>query len=208
MENSEKKPSLGRRIYIAAALFLILIGLPAVSWFYLRGGLNWRKDALAELSSWGQIRPAYIVWPDGTREDMLDGKVVVVHVFGENPDLTAENRQILDTCEKLFNQFGQTNHFRLAMVAQGGTAEFRSHFQTMESAEHATWVWTGAVGSWRTIIENGYQYFCRGESIQPDPEYFALADTSGAIRRYYNALDNKQVERMVQHIALLLPPAE
>lgn len=208
MESKEKKPSLARRIYIAAALFLILIGLPAVSWFYLRGGLNWRKEAVAELSTWGQIRPAYIVWPDGTEEDMLDGKVVVVHIFGENPDLTANNQKILDTCEKLFNQFGENYNFRLAMVTQGGTPEFRSYFQKMPSSDHAVWVWTGALGSWRTIIENGYEYYCRAEKKQPDPEYYALADTSGAIRRYYNALDEKQVERMVQHIALLLPPVE
>lgn len=208
MENTEKKPSTGRKIYIAAALFLILVGLPAASWFYLRGGLNWRKEALSELSSWGTIRPAHIVWPDGTREDMLNEKVVVIHIFGENPDLTPDNRKILDSCEKLFNQFGTTNNFRLAMIAQGGTAEFRTHYQTMASAEHATWVWTGGLSSWRNIVDNGYEYFCRAEKVQPNPEYFALADTAGTIRRYYNALDDKQVERMVQHIAILLPPAQ
>jgi hypothetical protein len=207
MENVEKKPSLGRKIYIAAGLFLILVALPAVSWIYLRNGLNWRKEAIAELANYGKIGKATIIWPDGAWEDQLKSKVVVVHVFGENPDLMDANRQVLDTAEKLFNQFGKTNEFRLAMIASGGTAEFRSYFQKMPSAEHATWVWSGGLGSWRTIMENGYESYCLAEDIKPDPVYFALADTSGTIRRFYNALDQKQVDRMVQHIAILLPPA-
>lgn len=205
MENKDKKPSVGRKVYIAAALFLILVGLPAVSWIYLREGFNWRKTAVAELGSYGKIRGAYIIWQDGTKEDLLKSKVVVLHVFGENPDLTDANKTIIDTGERLFNQFGKNEHFRLAMVAQNGTAEFRSYAQTRPSADYATWVWTGGVGSWNTIIANGHDMFCRAEGYSPIAEYYALADTSGVIRRYYNALDDKQVERMVQHVALLLP---
>lgn len=205
MENEAKKPSMGRKIYIAAALFLILVGLPAVSWFYLRSGLNWRKAAVAELADYGKIAKAPIIWPDGTWEDQLKGKVTVVHIFGDNPDLTETNRQILDTAEKLFDQFGSTNEFRLAMIANGGTAEFRSHAQKMPSADHATWAWSGGLGSWRTAVENGYESFCLAEGIKPVPRYFALADTAGTIRRFYDATNQKQVDRMVQHIALLLP---
>ena len=209
MENVEKKPSLVRKIYIAAALFLILVGLPAISWIYLRNGLNWRKEAVSELANdYGKIGKATIIWPDGTSEDQLKSKVVVVHVFGENPELTDDNRQILDTAEKLFNQFGQNHEFRLAMIASGGTADFRSYFQKMPSVDYATWVWVGGVGTWRAITENGYESFCLKEGVKPDPKYFALTDTSGTIRRFYNALDQKQVDRMVQQIAILLPQSQ
>lgn len=208
MENEEKKPTTGRKIYIGAALFLILIAMPAVSWLYLRDGLQWRKDAVAELANYGKIAKATVIWQDGSKEDMLQGKVVVVHIFGENPDLTEANRTILDIDEKLYDQFGQNLDFRLAMVSSGGTAEFKSYFQKMPSADYVTWVWTGGLGSWRTIMENGYESYCKAESVKPVPEYFALADTSGTIRRFYDALDTKQVERMVQHIAILLPTAQ
>ncbi len=208
MENEEKKPSLGRKIYIAAALFLIIVVLPGISWLYLRNGLNWRKEAVAELANYGKIAKAPIIWPDGTWEDQLKGKVVVVYLFGENPDLTETNRHILDTAEKLYDQFGQNLDFRLAMITSGGTAEFRSYHQKMPSAEYVTWVWSGGLGSWRTIMANGYESYCLAEGTKPVPEYFALADTSGTIRRFYNAMDQKQVDRMVQHIAILLPPAQ
>ncbi|MCB0529742.1 MAG: hypothetical protein KDC65_14795 [Saprospiraceae bacterium] len=205
MENTENKPSTARKIYIAAALFLILVVLPGVSWIYLRDGLNWRKDAVAELGSYGQIRPAYIIWQDHTKEDLLKSKVVVVHNFGEDPDLTDANRKILDTGERLYKQFSQNPDFRLAMISRGGTAEFRSYAQTLPSADYATWVWTGGLGSWRTILDNGFEAYCLKENISPYKEYYALADTAGAIRRYYDATDDRQIERMVQHIAILLP---
>lgn len=205
MEKIEGKPSSGRRIYIAAALTLILIVLPAVSWYYLRGGLKWRKDAVSELSVYGKIRPAFIIWQDHTKEDLLKSKVVVVHNFGDHPDLTAANRKILDTAEKLHQQFGKNPYFRMGMISRSGTAEFLSYKQTLPSIDYATWVWTGGLDAWQTILQNGYEYYCIAEKTKPEPEYFALADTSGTIRRYYNAMDDKQIERMVQHIALLLP---
>ncbi|MBK8195703.1 MAG: hypothetical protein IPK76_21800 [Lewinellaceae bacterium] len=208
MEEIEEKPSLGRKIYIAAALFLILVVLPAGSWIYLRNGLNWRKTAVAELSNYGKIRGAYVIWPDQTKEDLLKNKVVVVHTFGESPDLTADNRKIIDTGQKLFSQFGQNTYFRLAMISNKGTSEFLSYAQTLPSSEYATWVWTGGLGSWSTILENSYESYCLAEKVSPAKEYYALADTSGTIRRFYDALDDKQVERMVQHIAILLPPSE
>jgi len=37
-------------------------------------------------------------------------------------------------------------------------------------------------------------------------EFYALTDVTGQIKCFYNALDEKQVTRMVQQIARLLPP--
>ena len=203
MSDATPPAPLGRKIMI----FVVLIILPAISWVYLRNGLNWRKEAVAELGSYGQIRSANVLWPDGTKEDQLGGKVVVVHLFGKNPDLTPVNKKVIDTGEELFKQFGQNEHFRMAMVAEGGTSEFRSHVQTRPSIDYATWVWVGGVDAWRTVIENGYQSFALKTGAKSMSEYYALADTAGVIRRYYDATDDEQVKRMVQQVAILLPPS-
>jgi hypothetical protein len=197
--------SKGRKIGVTIALAIILVVLPAISWIYLRNGLNWRKEAQAELKAYGKVRSAPVIYPDGTKYDRLKGKVCVIHYFGENPDLTDSNRRIIDDGQKLFEQFGQNDAFRIVMVSQGGTSEFRSHYQKLPSIDYATWVWAGAVGSWKTILVNGYESYCLEEKIQPAQEYYALSDTSGTIRRFYDALDEAQVSRMVQHIAILLP---
>ncbi|MBK9337129.1 MAG: hypothetical protein IPM98_11340 [Lewinellaceae bacterium] len=202
--------SFKRKTFIFSVLFLLLVVLPAGSWFYLRGGLNWRKQAQAELQNYGKIRSAQIIYADGTKENMLAEKVCVVYYFGANPDLTEVNRKILDTGERLFTQFGyksgnQYDDFRLVMITQGGTAEFRTHAQTLPSADFANWVWTGGLGSWRTILVNAYDLYCQKNKVEPVEHYFALTDTTGTIRRFYNAVDEKELGRMVEHIALLLP---
>jgi len=206
MSISEEKISAKRKVIIFGALFVILVLLPGISWIYLSGGLNWHKKAIGELQNYGKIRAAYVIYPDGTKEDRLKSKVTVLHIFGEKPDLTDANRSIINTGERLFDQFGTNDNFRMAMISEGGgTAEFLTHVQTKPSADYATWVWTGGLGSWRTILENGYESYCLAEKAKPDPEYFALTDTTGTIRRFYNALDENQVGRMVEHISLLLP---
>jgi len=205
-----EKVSDKRKAFIFVVLFVILVVLPAGSWFYLRGGLNWRKAAQAELQDYGKIRSASIIYADGTKENLLKEKICVLHFFGPSPDLTLENRAILQTGERLVQQFGykggnEENYFRLVMIAEGGTAEFKTLAQTLPTANLVNWVWTGGMGSWRTILANGYDAYCQKSGIQPAAEYFALSDTSGTIRRFYNALDEKEIGRMVEHIALLLP---
>lgn len=208
--NTSEKVSTQRKGLIFVVLFFILVVLPAGSWFYLRGGLNWRHQAQAELQDYGKIRGAYIIYPDGTKENQLKGKVCVLHFFGERPDLSNENKMILDTGEKLVKQFGYKpgnaeDYFRLVMICEGGTAEFKTHKQTLPTADLVNWVWTGGLGSWNSILANGYDSFCQKNNEQPSNEYYALTDTSGTIRRFYDALDEKDLGRMVEHISLLLP---
>ncbi|MFN0015601.1 MAG: hypothetical protein ACKVU2_13725 [Saprospiraceae bacterium] len=199
-----------RKTYIAAVLFLVLVVLPAGSWYYLSGGMKWRKQAQAELQNYGKIRGAQVIYPDGTKENMLAEKVCVIYYFGSNPDLTEMNKKILDTGERLYTQFGfkpgnAYDDFRMVMVAQHGSAEFRTHAQTLPSADFANWVWTGAVGSWKTIMVNAYDLFCQKNNVRPSDFYFALADSTGTIRCFYDATSEKEIGRMVEHIALLLP---
>jgi hypothetical protein len=205
MANEQTQSSGKRKIGMIAALAIILVIFPAVSWYYLHGGMTWRKKAVSELGSYGKIRPAWIVYPDGEKVNQLNGCVTVVHIFGENPDLTEENKKIVDIGQRLFDQFGTSHHFRMAMVAEGGTSEFRSYVQKLPSIDYATWAWTGALGAWRTIIENAYESYTLAQGEKAVPQYFALADSSGQIRRFYDAMDEKQVGRMVEQIAILLP---
>ena len=205
MDETEKTPTRRRKIIIAAILLLVLVGFPVGSWLNLRKGLSWRRTAVNELSAYGQIRGAYVIYPDGVKEDRLKSKVVVLHLFGENPDLTDENRKIIDTGQKLFEQFGHNDNFRMGMIAQGGTAEFRSYVQKLPSSDYATWVWTAGLGSWSTILNNGFESYCVKNHVSAYPQFYALSDTSGVIRRFYDAMDDKEVGRMVEQIAILLP---
>lgn len=212
MENSNEKVTPRRRAVIMGLLFIILVVLPGISWLYLRNGLNWHKKAVAELRYYGQIRPAYFILPTGEKFNDLENKVCVVASLGVNPDLTEGNKRILDVGERLFNQFGKMSDetirpdFRIVIVCEGGTAEFTSYYQKLPSYDYATWTKTGGVGAWETILKNQYEKFCLDEGIKtPATSYFALTDPAGNIRRFYDVMDDAQVNRMVEHIALLLP---
>ena len=210
MENEKKSPKV---LFRKAVPILFFIVLPAISWYYLSGGLKWRIDAVSEINhDYGKIRQAWMILPNMKKIDLLQGRVCVIRNFGENPDLTEGNKIMLDQGEQLFKQFGQVKNelilrdkFRIVAIADNGTAEFKSHAQTLPSTDMATWVFTGGVGSWESILNNSYEKFCLDQKVKPVDYYWAVTDTAGTIRRFYDALDPKQVERMVQHIAILLP---
>ncbi|MFN0037321.1 MAG: hypothetical protein ACKVUS_19855 [Saprospiraceae bacterium] len=212
MSDEQQKLSPGRRILRIAILTFVMGVLPAISWFYLKGGLQWRKDAVAELGFFGQIRGAYIIYPDGTKQNQLAESLCVIHNFGANPELTEVNKQIIQTNLRLYDQFGKMpndmprHYFKIVMIYEGGSAEFRSEIQKIPSIDYATWVVTGGLGSWGTILNNGYEKFALERKTKQHKEYYALADATGQIKCFYNALDEQQVTRMVQQIARLLPP--
>lgn len=211
---SDQKKWTPRKWFVFAAFIVLFAGLPALSWWYLKGGLEWRKEAIAELGNYGKVRKAPVIYADGTKEDLLAGNVGVIYNFGVNPDLTAANQRAFDIAEKLYDQFAKLKsggihpHFRLVMISENGTSEFRSHMQKIPTYDFAAWIWMGGVNSWRTILENGFDAYCTHRKIPPYPHYFALCDTSGEIRRFYNADSDQEVGRMVEHIAILLPPAD
>lgn len=176
-----------------------------MSWFYLKSGLDWRRSVQAELRNYGKIRAAYYILPGNNEINLLAGKVCVLHSFGENPDLTEDNKKIMDIGDKLNDQFGKNNGFRLAMIADGGTPEFRSHAQKIPGSEGPIWVWTGGLGSWRTILENAYESYCLAEKTTPAKSYLALSDTSGTIRCFYDVNKKDEIDQMVTHISLILP---
>jgi hypothetical protein len=198
------------RVFTIVALFLMLIVLPAGSYIYLKKGFNWRLKAQSELGDFGRVKEINHFWPDGQKENLIEKKVCVLYFFGEAPALTPENQKIVDTGVELVKQFGfkpgsETNNFRLVMIASNSPAEFKSYYQTRENADLSNWIWAGGLGSWTTILKNGYDYYCQSQKVTPYQQYFAVSDTSGTIRRFYNAQDPDEVNRMVQHIAILMP---
>lgn len=205
MNEMQSTANRNRKILTFAALLVIFVILPGISWFYLKGGLQWRRDAQAELGVYGKIRSVPVVWPDGQKEDQAGGKVCVVYLFGAEPDATPINKRVLDVCEKLSQQFGDNPAFRLVMVSEGGTSEFKSYYQKLPSADKDVWLWHGALSSWTTILANGYEQYCVARRVDPYPAPIALADADGTIRRFYNTEKDKEMGRLVEHIAILLP---
>lgn len=199
----EQKPQ--SKIWKALLLGLLIVGLPAVSYFYLKGGLEWRKTAVAELSDYGKIPEAFAILEDSRRINLLENKVCVVHLFGDKPELTDANKQVIEVYFQLADQFGITDDFRVVSVWNGGgLPDFNEFYNQKKEPREPTWIHTGG-GKWTTVMINQYENFRLKTKSQEVPTYLALVDQNGTIRRFYNALDNAEVQRLVQHIAILLP---
>ncbi len=205
MEEQQEQRSNSSKLKFIAIIAVLFVICPAISYYYLNGGAKWRKKAVSELGTYGQVNPAIAILPDGTKFDMVEGKVCVIHYFGENPDLTDINKRILDTGQKLVEQFDQKEEFRLLMVSTKGTAEFKSYAQKLPSSDSGFWVWSGAMGNWKTILINGFEYYQQASGAPNASEYYAISDTAGRIRRFYDATNQEEVDRMVQQVAILLP---
>ena len=210
MSDQVDKKLTPKKIIVYGVIGMLLFGLPAMSYIYLKKGFEWRLKAQGELKDFGKIPQVPILWPDGTKENQLQGKLCVIHFFGNNPALVPVNKSIMDTGEDLFNQFGYKkdairNDFRFVLIKEGGSADFETYANTRPSASMSNWVWTGGLNTWSKVLGEGYQYYTNTEHVMPYPNYYALTDTSGIIRRFYNAEDKSDIERMVQHIAILLP---
>lgn len=204
MNTAQNQTPLRRFLYVTI-LSLLLVVFPAMSWFYLKSGLDWRRSVQAELRNYGKIEKAFMILPGAVKINLLQGKVCVTHLFGENPALSADNKQVIEIGEKLKNQFGQNGNFRLAMVSEERSPEFLAYIKQMPDADNPVWVWTGGLGGWRTVIENAYESFCLAEKTTPAKSYLALSDTTGMIRCFYDANKKDEIDRMVTHISLLLP---
>jgi hypothetical protein len=211
-ENNEMAPnSKGRKIFRILALFLLVVALPAGSWYYLRSGLNWRIDAKSELGAYGTIPNYNLILPGNNKLNLIDQSVCVIHAFEDKPDLSPENKSIMDEANKLAENFGLMqgqsvrHNFKLILIASNGTAEFRSYYQKFPTSDNATWIWMPSSANWRNIISSGYQQYCDKNKLNPKGRYFALTDTAGTILRYYDALDAGEIGRMVEHISMTLP---
>lgn len=204
MQKKEESTLNKRKIFSGFILLLLLIVFPAMSWFYLNRGLEWRRSVQAELRNYGRVRAANHIFGN-EKINLIQGKVCVLHNFGIQPELTEANKSIMDIGEKLQNQFGHNDAFRLAMIASQGSPEFRAYAQKKSGSDGPIWVWTVHLEDWDAILSQGYNSYCRAENTTPASHYFALSDTTGMIRCYYDASKKEETDQMVTHISLLLP---
>jgi hypothetical protein len=202
---SEEQPiSFTGRAVMFVILALLLVVFPAMSWVYLRNGLQWRRTVQAELRNYGKIDPVYYI-QSNKKIDLTKGNVCVLHNFGDSPALTAENKEIMALGEKLYDQFGQNGHFRLTMIADNAPDDFRAYARERAGANGAAWIWAGSEGSWRGVLQNAYEYYTLHTKETPVKAYFAVSDTLGTIRCFYDVHNRQQINQLVTHVSLLLP---
>jgi hypothetical protein len=193
-----KNKNLIRIIIQTAALLLFLVALPIGSWYYLRTGLDYRIAAMEELQTLGSISDSRFLTPEGGVVDSsrFNGKIVVAAV------LTAQNQALFGpVLTKLHDQFDERADVLFLLHAPSlsynkeNMNTYFSDYQLFD--EEQCWLLSTPMEA-----ETATVYAMPEASAYP---YFALVDAKGMVRRHYDVRNEKDVKRLVEHIALLLP---
>ncbi|MCB0634458.1 MAG: hypothetical protein R2824_32750 [Saprospiraceae bacterium] len=195
-----------RTIFQFGALVMLLIVFPAVSWYYLNSGLQYRKAAMEELDDYGTFPNAPWTFADGSviSPSFLQGKMILAHVLpaaGQELD-----EQFGHTLQKLHHQFDERNELVFLSLVPGDSAQVAQRaeqFKTTYSLNDGAQIFFLQVG--KDKLED-----IRSRILQPREDIdqdvlFLLTDTSATIRRYYDVREESEIKRLVEHIALLLP---
>lgn len=175
-----------RKFLITLVLFLFLF--PFISWYYLRSGLSWRKDAQAKM--------------DGT-ELVLDipfidvkGKKHPSSVFSENVSLVSylpceQDTSWYNLVSLLYNHFKETKKANLIFLDSCSTSGI-----VIDSSWKKTFIMS--CDSTPTLCDQWKESWVEGTS-------FALVDRKRVIRSYYPVGNREEKKLLLEHMALLLP---
>ncbi len=183
-----------RKAFQFAALFLLLVGLPAGSWYYLQKGLDYRLETMGQLTDHGDFK----LLASSSDDEETKASVKVINFLAADPNVRAQQGLLLS---KLYEQFDKREDFQLVTfwdsTAFSGLEEFRTEFGLEEEPQCSFQPLAGA--NWDRFVQT-YEK----ESSVP-AEYMALVDIEGNIRNFYAQKEEEKVKDLVEHIALLLP---
>jgi len=157
------------------ALFVLLIGLPAGSWYYLQKGFSYSKDVYDETSAQGSIDSLGVTLiPIGFRQDSLEGKAYVL--------IDANRVTGLDNLEKIQKQFDTNPNFLVISQSKQNDPGLKK----LALQEYAL----------------GADYDMA--TMDPDNDIW-LIDRDGYIRHKYDSREEDIWRSMVRHLAFVVP---
>lgn len=164
--------------YIKSILVLVLLfGLPAASWYFLKGGLDWRKGKVEELVQKGRFLFAF----DFTNQD----KDRLYELMTHRTCVVKMKNDLNDLDKKVIDQFKKAHTFQFICLAKEGKN----------------------LQNWNKVMSEKYHRPQMMSSKNPNfqkAEYM-LVDTSGFIRQFYHKDDKETLTRIIEDLAVILP---
>ena len=184
------------------ALFLLLVVLPAGSWYYLQKGLDYRLETKRELKDFGAFLFRDTPDIDGTliTQDSLKGKLAVVNIFRPGADVDVLFREV----KKVHKQFDTQPVVQFLFYATPADS-----LALRELADRRQLYDPGQIRYLVVPTEEQFPdlHLPAVENASGNP-VLALADMNGKIRQFYDFRDGARVKRLVEHLAILLPIPE
>ena len=186
-------------------LTLMLIVAPAMSWYYLQKGAEYRIEALRELKqNRGKADSIFSCSPANWGKldlDSLSDKIVIVNIIKYKGQLA--DKQTL-TAKKLHEQFGERkNIFFLSLLEGADSLQAFEYYksQNLKRANRTYFVVPGNATTKQNWIK-AFRLDQNGDFSNAECPFYAYVDVEGTIRNYYDGNDENRVKKMVEHIAM------
>lgn len=179
-------------------IFLLAIfgGVPVISWYYLQTGLDYRLKALAELGNLGPMEKETRVTFDKLTcsPTKLKGKV---HLGIWFPDGFQNIGTSIKYIEELHEQFKSRADISFYIYSNSTNTDSLLNFAKRNKLYPSPIIsFFNDLG-----VQRIYYFMKPGKGEIP----VALVDTSGDVRKHYDLSSGKQLTRLTEHLAMLLP---
>ena len=203
-----------------AILVLFIIFMPLGSWYYLQSGFNYHGDLMSELKDYGKVPEFALKTQDNdtlTNLD-LDGKFAVASFYNDESTSAALS---MDYARRILGQFKSQKDliFLFHSLKPEDAAALKARAEKEELTEKRAYFLSGDEDQITRILTSGYRMplldekkedgtipFQTNVSTIPSAySYFILIDASMTIRNYYDINDQSSMDRLVEHLAIILP---
>ncbi len=204
MEETTTK-STSRKVIQLIALFFLLVVFPAGSWFYLKSGFEYQKEAISELQDLGKVPSFQLTSQSGEllSHDKVNGKLLIVQFCDaqKGEDLAYATERIRALNDNFSDR--KEDILFLTHVDNAPQSELMALAEKCGVKDHKQWWFLTAAPA---VLEN----IAKGYAIS-DPEKrhstITIVDNASIIRNHYQIDKNEDMRRLVEHIALVLPRA-
>ncbi len=188
---------------------IFFIGFPAVSWYYLNQGYNYRISVIEELNQQLGKAPAFkLINQTGKSIDnaMMQKKVIITNFVAlEGIEQSKDYMQKLYSIQDQFDKKDDILFY--TYVKADSLADVQQYVSSLNIKQEQQWNFlTGSNEEMEQFIrafplpENSPKVYVGNPTV-------AIADTSSVIRYFYDMGKKEQVSQLVVHIANLMPQA-
>lgn len=194
-----------QRILSVGAVLLMLVGMPAISYFYLKSGYEYRKEAIMTQGDFGEM-PNIYNYPAvrGTLPDSLRGAMTMVGWLDPTKPVAAKRYGTM--LDSLYQQFAESPHlYFTTLVSADDAAATAGQFATAHNLPDDPMIsFLDAGGA--TFQQSGKDF--RLPARPGDNPIVALVDSSLTIVKHYDLSKPDEKIGLVQLISLIIPLPE
>lgn len=177
-----------RKIVRACLIIMILVLFPLISWMYLRGGIEFRKEALAALTEKAAIGQVFLI-NQNSKEYILGAgnkRVFACFLISES---TSE--EVLNNIAAYHQQFKATGEVDVLIFSDSDQVPAILDMEDVQLLNSEQ--------------DSNAEFLNQLKAISESGDVFLL-DIAGNLRNFYEYDGDKAFRNLVTHTAVLIPP--